>query len=298
MADEFEKMGENLRAKTGKGLDEWVATARATGIAGHMALVNHLKSEHGLGHGYANMIVHAANASSSLSQDDEALVEAAFDGAKAHWRPLYDRLTLLVQGFGDDVELAPKKGYVSLRRKKQFALLQPSTKDRFDIGLALKGEEPAGRLELAGSWNAMVSHRVRVAAAAEIEAAHRGAVDDRDAFGTRALGQEVLEAAAVDLPGGRGQQAADAELGAGVDVHAAVAEEEAEAELADVFLVQVLAQAEHVGEVVRADLDGGLADLERALAHRMPVALDHGDAQRWIPPLQLQGQGEAGQAAP
>lgn len=168
MADEFEKMGESLKAKTGKGLDEWVATARAAGIAGHMALVNHLKTEHGLGHGYANMIVHAANGSSSLSQDDDALVDAAFGGARAHWRPLYDRLVALVQGFGDDVELSPKKGYVSLRRKKQFALLQPSTKDRFDIGLALKVEEPAGRLELAGSWNAMVSHRVRIAADDEV----------------------------------------------------------------------------------------------------------------------------------
>lgn len=167
MADEFGKMGETLRAKTGKGLDEWVATARATGITGHMALVNHLKSEHGLGHGYANMVVHAANASSSLSQDDDALVAAAFGGARARWRPLYDRLVVLAQGFGDDVELAPKKGYVSLRRKKQFALLQPSTKDRFDIGLALKGEEAAGKLEPAGSWNAMVSHRVRIADDAE-----------------------------------------------------------------------------------------------------------------------------------
>jgi hypothetical protein len=170
MADEFEKMGESLRAKTGKGLDEWVATARAAGIAGHMALVNHMKSQHGLGHGYANMIVHAANASSSLSQDDDTLVEAAFEGARARWRPLYDRLVALVQEFGDDVELAPKKGYVSLRRKKQFALLQPSTKDRFDIGLALKGEQPAGKLEAAGSWNAMVSHRMRIAADEEADA--------------------------------------------------------------------------------------------------------------------------------
>ena len=164
MADEFEKMGESLRAKTGRGLDEWIAIARGAGVSGHMALVNHLKSEHGLGHGYANMIVHAANASSAASQDDDALVAAAFDGAKAHWRPLYDRLVALVHGFGGDVELAPKKGYVSLRRKKQFALLMPSTKDRFDIGLALKGEEPEGKLELAGSWNAMVSHRIRIAA--------------------------------------------------------------------------------------------------------------------------------------
>jgi hypothetical protein len=169
MADEFATMAENLRTKTGKTLDEWIAVARASGIGAHMALVNHLKGEHGLGHGYANMVVHAANASSSLSHDDDALVAAAFDGAKAHWRPLYDRLVALVQGFGGDVERAPKKGYVSLRRKKQFALLMPSTKDRFDIGLALKGEAPAGRLELAGSWNAMVSHRVRVAAEAETD---------------------------------------------------------------------------------------------------------------------------------
>jgi hypothetical protein len=169
MADEMATMAENLRTKTGKTLDEWIAVARASGIGAHMALVNHLKAEHGLGHGYANMVVHAANASSSLSQDDDALVDAAFDGAKAHWRPLYDRLVAWVQGFGGDVELAPKKGYVSLRRKKQFALLMPSTKDRFDIGLALKGEEPTGRLELAGSWNAMVSHRVRIAADADAD---------------------------------------------------------------------------------------------------------------------------------
>lgn len=169
MADEFATMAENLRTKTGKTLDEWIAVARASGIRAHMALVNHLKAEHGLGHGYANMVVHAANASSSMSQNDDALVEAAFDGAKVHWRPLYDRLVALVRGFGDDVELAPKKGYVSLRRKKQFALLMPSTRDRFDIGLALKGEEPSGKLELAGSWNAMVSHRIRIAADAEAD---------------------------------------------------------------------------------------------------------------------------------
>ena len=168
MADEFEKMGASLRDKTGKALDEWIVTARAAGIAGHMAQVNHLKSAHGLGHGYANMIVHAANASSAASQDGDALVAAAFEGARAHWRPLYDRLVALVRGFGNDVELAPKKGYVSVRRKKQFALLQPSTRERFDIGLALKGEAAAGPLELAGSWNAMVSHRVRIAAGEDV----------------------------------------------------------------------------------------------------------------------------------
>lgn len=156
-----------LEAKTGKTLDDWVAVARAAAISGHMALVQHLKSVHGLGHGHANTIVHVANASAALSTDADALVTAMFEGGRGHWRDTYDALTALMRAFGDDVELSPKKGYVSVRRKKQFALLQPSTKGRFDVGLALKGEAARGALELAGSWNAMVSHRVRIAADAD-----------------------------------------------------------------------------------------------------------------------------------
>jgi hypothetical protein len=73
-------------------------------------------------------------------------------------------------GFGDDVEATPKKGYVSLRRATQFATLHPSTKTRFDVGLKLKGVAPEGRLEAAGSWNAMMTHRVRLGSAAEVDA--------------------------------------------------------------------------------------------------------------------------------
>jgi hypothetical protein len=75
-----------------------------------------------------------------------------------------------VRKFGADVELDPKKAYVSVRRNKQFALVQPSTKTRVDVGIQLKGAPPAGRLEASGSWNAMVSHRVRVESVAEVDA--------------------------------------------------------------------------------------------------------------------------------
>ena len=60
------------------------------------------------------------------------------------------------------VELAPKKAYVSLRRKKQFAIIQPSTKDRLDIGLNIKGVAPSGNVIASGSWNAMCTHRIKV----------------------------------------------------------------------------------------------------------------------------------------
>ena len=64
---------------------------------------------------------------------------------------------------GHDIALAPKKTYVGLRRTRQFALVQPSTATRIDIGINLKGVAPLGKLEASGTWNGMVSHRVRIA---------------------------------------------------------------------------------------------------------------------------------------
>jgi hypothetical protein len=51
---------------------------------------------------------------------------------------------------------------MSLRRKKQFAIIQPSTKTRLDIGLNLKDIPPSGILEPSGNWNAMCTHRIKI----------------------------------------------------------------------------------------------------------------------------------------
>jgi hypothetical protein len=69
---------------------------------------------------------------------------------------------IAITSFGNDIELAPKKGYVSLRRKKQFAMIQPTSVTHIDIGLILKGVPPNERLESASSFNALFTHRVRV----------------------------------------------------------------------------------------------------------------------------------------
>ncbi len=63
-----------------------------------------------------------------------------------------------------------QKAYVSLRRSKQFGFIQPSTTARLDIGITLKGVPAAGRLEASGSWNAMVTHRIRVESKGGIDA--------------------------------------------------------------------------------------------------------------------------------
>lgn len=176
MADpqvELANMIANLEAKTGKPLEAWTALARSSGQDKHKGLVDWLKAEHGLGHGYANLVAHKTFASDAGSSEDAALMEAMFAGPKAAMKPVYDKVAAIVSGL-DGAEFAPKKGYVSFRRSKQFGLGQPSTKDRFDLGLALKGVEPSGRLEAAGSWNAMVSHRVRIGSAEEVDAEVEG----------------------------------------------------------------------------------------------------------------------------
>jgi predicted transport protein len=173
MADvngELHAMLTNLKEKTGKDVDAWVAIARRSGEEKHGKIVAHLKTEHGLAHGYANLVAHTLLKSAAAMADDQGdLVVQQYGGAKAALKPWYDALHKGISAFGKDVEFAPKKAYVSLRRSKQFGLIQPSTSTRIDVGLVLKGVSAKGRLEAAGSWNTMMTHRVRVESVAEVD---------------------------------------------------------------------------------------------------------------------------------
>tara|TARA_R110002073_G_scaffold5409_1_gene33301 strand:+ start:6389 stop:6958 length:570 start_codon:yes stop_codon:yes gene_type:complete len=155
----------NMPEKTGRALDEWLVLAGQAPERKHGKIIAWLKGEQGLTHGYANLVATAylnperlAPQTANLNAD---LVAAQYAG-KEILRPIHDRLMQAARALGDDVELSPKKTYVSLRRSKQFALVQPSTKTRLDLGLNLGALAPTGRLEVAGSFNAMVSHRVRL----------------------------------------------------------------------------------------------------------------------------------------
>ncbi|MEM6806166.1 MAG: DUF4287 domain-containing protein, partial [Bacteroidota bacterium] len=165
------KMIQNLESNTGKSLQVWIDIVKASGLEKHMQIIKFLKSEHGFTHGFANLVAHKARASDAGSAESlDSLVDAQYSKGKEALRPLYDKLITAIQDFGSDVEIAPKKAYVSLRRKKQFGIIQPSTKSRMDVGINLKGEEPTERLETSGSFNTMVSHRVRTSQVEDIDA--------------------------------------------------------------------------------------------------------------------------------
>ena len=153
----------NMPEKTGKPLDQWLAIVAKSGLDKHGKIVAMLKGDHGMGHGYANLV-----ASKALESGEEVdLVAAQYSGAKADLKPIHDAIVAYAKSLGSDIEIAPKKTSVSLRRKKQFALITPATKTRVDLGLALKGDEPHGRLE---KGDAMCSHRVRLESVDDFDA--------------------------------------------------------------------------------------------------------------------------------
>jgi hypothetical protein len=142
--DEMEaKMTANITDKTGQPLEFWIEVVKKEGISKHNEIIKFLKSEHDFTHGYANFVALKARqpAGKAPSTGDE-LVDSQYRGAKADLRPIYEMIIAAVQEFGEDVEIAPKKAYVSLRRNKQFGLIQPSTKTRVDVGIILNGVDP------------------------------------------------------------------------------------------------------------------------------------------------------------
>lgn len=161
----------NMPEKTGKPLSEWIAIVAKSGLEKHGAILKLLKEEHGVTHGFANLI--AAKARETGEEVD--LVAAQYAGPKEALRPLYEDIVKFAQSLGSDVEIAPKKTSVSLRREKQFALITPATKTRIDLGVALKGEESTARLE---SYNAMCSHRVRLEAVSDFDEEAKGWVKE------------------------------------------------------------------------------------------------------------------------
>ena len=158
----------NIEITYGRSIDEWTALIAASGLTRHGQIVAMLKTEHGLSHGAANRVALVALDAlkpAAATTDPEA---SLYTGGKSALRPIHARLMAVINGLGKDIEVAPKKGYLSLRRRKQFAMIKPAAR-HVDLGLILPGRAVGGRLESAATFNALFTHRVRVGSAEEVD---------------------------------------------------------------------------------------------------------------------------------
>ena len=162
----------NIEKRTGKSLAELAAIVNAASHMKHGELVTMLKTTLGMGHGDANTLVHtvrragAPGANSAPPSAGEVL-DALYAGPKAALRPVHDALLAALRKIGD-FEEAPKKAYVSYRRKKQFATIGPATKTQVEVGLNAKGLPAGARLQALPAGQ-MCNYRVRLSDAAEVD---------------------------------------------------------------------------------------------------------------------------------
>jgi hypothetical protein len=139
----------NIQKKTGRSLDELAAIAKKSGLTRHGELRDMFKEKLGLGHGDANALVHAVLDSDGTraaeGKSTNAVLDEIYSGPKAAFRSIHEMLMKEISKFGE-FEIVPKKGYVSLRRKKQFAMIGPKTNTRFEIGINAKDLQKNARL--------------------------------------------------------------------------------------------------------------------------------------------------------
>lgn len=165
----------NIEKRSGKSLAELAQIIQASGLSKHGEIRDMLKRDLGLGHGDANTLVHhvlksdgqSAAAEQNLSTDD--VVSGLYTGPKAALRPIHDKVMAEISKFGE-FEVSPKKTYVSLRRKKQFALVGPATKTQIEVGINSKTLTATDRL-VEMPPNSMCNFKVRLSSVDEVDEA-------------------------------------------------------------------------------------------------------------------------------
>jgi hypothetical protein len=158
----------NIEATYNRTMPEWFTIIDGSGLTKHPDVIALLKDQYGIAHGAAHRIslLYRQHTTPAPTGDP---VDLLYTGRKAHLRPIHDALVAYAQGLGNDVNLVPKKRYLSLVRDKQFAMIQPTTTTRVDLGLILKATPATPRLEDGAKFNALFTHRVRLVSTNDID---------------------------------------------------------------------------------------------------------------------------------
>jgi Domain of unknown function (DUF5655) len=170
---DYEEAGLRLiKERTGKTLEEWIAHVKRNGPAEPKARLAWLKKQ-GLTMNYAGWVASRASGTGGRENyDPERLVDAMFAGPKVTLRPIYEKLLNLGLSIAEDVKACPCATIVPLYRNHVFAQIKPTTNTRIDMGFALGGMKPSGKLIDTGGFakKDRITHRIPIPSLAEIDA--------------------------------------------------------------------------------------------------------------------------------
>jgi Domain of unknown function (DUF5655)/Domain of unknown function (DUF4287) len=170
----------DLKPKTGRTLDEWIALARKDGPKDDPSRRAWLKSKHKLGTNSAWWISERVDGKGGEEDSPEKYlatavfyVEEQYAGKKSALRPIYDEILSLAKSMGHDVKACPCKTIVPLYRNHVFAQLKPTTNSRLDLGLCFttyKGKLPARLIDTGGrAKKDRITHRIELTSTSQID---------------------------------------------------------------------------------------------------------------------------------
>jgi hypothetical protein len=170
-----------LKGKTGRSLEEWIALAKEEGPKEDRARREWLKTKHKLGTNSAWWISERVDGKGGEEDSPEAYlktadvyVEGQYVGAKEKLKPIYYELLKLGKSMGADVKACPCKTMVPLYREHVFAQIKPTTNTRIDLGFALthyNGKLPKRIIDTGGlAKKDRITHRIEIMAVDEIDA--------------------------------------------------------------------------------------------------------------------------------
>ena len=163
----------NIQKKTGKSLEELTQLIQSSGLSKHGEIRSMLTEKLGLSYGDAhNLALYALRKDAQLVAKEKGLsslqvLDEIYTGPKAGLRSIHDKLMQAIEQFGQ-FEITPKKGYVSLRRKRQFAMLGPATNTRFELGINIKQLDDDERL-IAQPAGSMCNYKIRLTSPDQVD---------------------------------------------------------------------------------------------------------------------------------
>lgn len=169
-----------LKEKTGRSMEEWLALVKKEGPEDEKSRREWLKTKHKIAPNSAWWIAERAEGKGGNEDTPEVYLKAAvryveeqYAGPKEKLRPIFDELLTLGKSMGGDVKACPCKTIVPLYRNHVFAQIKPTTNSRIDLGFALthyKGKLPKRLIDTGGlAKKDRITHRIEITAEEQID---------------------------------------------------------------------------------------------------------------------------------
>lgn len=171
MSDERKRFIDRIQLTTGYTIEKITQLVVLSNLEKHSEVRSLLIEELKLTYGDANTLTHyimkTDGQSLSEGKDLKQVIDEIYSDKKIGLRPIHDLLMNQIILFGP-FEIIPKKGYISLKRKRQFAMIGPKSSSRIEIGINLKSDLDNSRF-IAQPKGSMCQYIVNVTSIEDVD---------------------------------------------------------------------------------------------------------------------------------